>query len=119
MDTVIAPSVKYLQKCLKIDIDTAKQVRRILKAAANNPPKCGNPDCVDYACYDSFTGRKFSAMIEVSSLLGFYGVEGLSVKTGYHDYINTGETYTCTIIRKHGTNRFFLCDIGTIIEREG
>jgi hypothetical protein len=59
----------------------------------------------------------------VSDLIGYYGIEGYDPDDDNpshpkYSYINSGDTYTLTLVYNHDAGRYALTDIGTIIEKE-
>lgn len=62
-------------------------------------------------------------LMHVSDLVGFYGVEAFDPEDTNpthpkYSYVNSGDSYTLTLIYNHEARRFMICDIGTIIESE-
>ena len=53
----------------------------------------------------------------LNALLGTYGVEAFQTAKGWCEYLNTGETYTPTIVRFNGNYR--IASWGDIAERHG
>lgn len=96
------PSIKTLRDKLSIDIDTAKEVKRILTAnratleampaGAARVAECYHPPMTSdlrLAC--------------LNACLGTYGVEGFQTRNGsWCEYLNTGDTYAPTIVRLNG-----------------
>ena len=57
-----------------------------------------------------------------SDLLGFYGIEAYSpgewFKCPDYSFINSGDTYSLTLVYSRKRGQFLVSDIGSIIERE-
>lgn len=61
--------------------------------------------------------RGHAKMIAADEILEGFGVESFSTNRGYYEYVNMGDTYTMTLLKKG--DRFFVSNWGDIVEREG
>lgn len=109
------PSIKTLDRAFP---GKGKALRALLDSAAavRAHPAAIERDRTAYHPHQIGTLR----MEALNAVAECYGVE--HVEAGEHvnspgfDYLNTGDTYTPTIIRFDG-GRYIVADIGTIIER--
>jgi hypothetical protein len=111
-------SIKSLVSDLHITEDQAKAIKQVrggipYKTWQDNYPKT-------YAWYRScfHTPPVGDIKMEIfNEILNLHGVEGFTLASGETvDYVNTGESYACTIVLMNGN--FYVCDWGTIAERD-
>lgn len=101
-----APTIKTLYRLHWLTDEQRKQLREKMKQDII-VPRGEHPS---HALIDR--------MQELSQLAGTYGVESLQTHKHQYEYLNTGDTYTATIIAHLSGRRFFVCDWGTIAEQE-
>lgn len=65
--------------------------------------------------------RGHAKLLAADEMLEGYGIEDLRTRRGNYEYVNMGDTYTTTILRKRTVsgNNFFVSTWGDIVEREG
>lgn len=117
-------SIRKVMESLHVDRETAKRIRGVVKGTISpeNPDMFPKTDRWIRSCYHmpSITALKLSALNE---LIDGFGVEGIGQGdwrenyTPPFEYINTGDTYSVTIIRDNRRNRYFISDWGTIVEK--
>lgn len=109
------PSVKTLERAfpghgraLRKLLDSEKAVRAH-PAAISLEKQCFHPPSLQQLRLEA-----------LNSEAQCYGVEYVAAGTGARspgfEYLNTGDCYTCTLIRLF-SGRYIVCDIGAIIER--
>jgi hypothetical protein len=109
---MITPSVKRLSLIFG---DKAKQAKTILLMKSSELAELPAGKARIRECY--YQPKTYDIRLHcLNYLLGSYGVEGFELKDGsYCDYLNTGETYSLTLVRFRGN--YYVRDWGSIAER--
>jgi hypothetical protein len=114
------PSVKALVSALGITREIASEVRDVMKYGPDlDSGKFPKTERWTLEAYRRIPLEE-QKMSAINELVGGYGVEALWGNDMFHpkyEYVNLGETYTPTIMRKRG-GRFFISDYGTVVERD-
>lgn len=109
------PSVKTLRPIFK---DRAKEARELLEKKRKTRDYA-SVQMWEKQCYHRphYTERLLCALNEIGE---FYGVEFFTTHKGNeYSYLNSGDTYTLTLLYCHTTGRFRVGTWGDIVEREG
>ena len=112
--------INKIAELLNISIEQANQVRQIIK---------GRLDPLSFKSVQSWVDQCFNMpsklelkLCAINEVIGGFGVEYTeSVNDSYTDkqgldYINLGDTYTCTVVFNHSTNKFSCTSWGDIVE---
>lgn len=102
-----APTVKTLERLHWL---TGKQ-RQQLRNAMKVPMVVPRGEHLSHALMER--------MQTLNRIAETHGVEPLRTHKHQYEYLNTGDTYTSTIVAHLPSRRFFVCDWGTIAEQEG
>ena len=101
-----APTIKTLERLHWLSDEQRFRLRRAMKVPIVVP--CG--EHASHALMDR--------MRTLSNIAETHGVEPLRTHKHEYEYLNTGDTYCPTIIADLAARRFFVCDWGTIAEKE-
>lgn len=115
-----SPPAAAIAAAFNVSIETAHLARRIIRGEAG--PLASSPATAAWerACYNSprQTDRILHAL---NSILGCHGVEAFCTENDpYHaiaEYLNTGDTYSPTLLFRHDTGTFRLTSWGDFYER--
>lgn len=109
------PSIKTLNKVFP---GKGRELRRLLDSAAavREHPAAIALETISYNPHDLYTLR----LEALNAVAGTYGVEhvtrGRNARSPAFDYLNTGDTYTPTIVR-FADGRYCVARWGDIVER--
>ena len=113
------PSIKTIAAGLRIDGGMARTVREVLDGTLD--PCDVSPQAAAYQqqCYHPPAKHELK-LYAINELLGAHGVEYIDSGSGVNSpamhYINTGDTYTATVLRLAG-GRYRIGCWGDIVER--
>ncbi len=102
-----APSLKMLERLHWLS--TAE--RLVLRRAMKRP--------IEFRLGHHKSWPVHERMEELDKIAWTHGVEGIITRRRAYDYLNTGDSYTPTIMASYAQQRFFVADWATIIEQEG
>jgi len=112
--------VEEYAKRLNVDLTVAQQVRDIITGALDPETLEGGAARVA-ECYNR--PAKYDIKLHaINKLIEGFGVEYVAhIDDTQHesqglDYVNLGDSYTCTVIFDHLESKFVVADIGSIIE---
>ena len=115
------PSIKTLETRLNISRTDAKIVRGLMKGDIEPETIPSTNEWVNQ-CYNRPSQDEL-IMHAISCVLDLYGVEAMGESLGsyyrhapQYSYVNSGDTYACTVILNNESGRFIVSDIGTLIE---
>ena len=127
------PSSANLQSGLGINLEQAKLVRALAKAADDGEVLAAlvEGSCPETAAYvrgmhsspyDSHMWRVTVALHAMDQVVGTYGVESLGPTSGPsyappYEYLNTGDPYDATLIYRRETDSLSVGSWGNIAER--
>ena len=127
------PSSERLQSRLGLTPEQARLVRSLGRAADDGEVletivRSSCPDTERYVGqmhsnpYRSPTWRTTVALHAMDEVLGTHGVEGLGPPSGSsfappYEYLNTGDSYTATLVYRRRTNTLTISSWGDIAER--
>lgn len=109
------PSKKTIENMLGDNLrkeygnDIKKQINDIRIAMESAVNHKSIDDCLD-TCNEILRGNGIGVIID-NQFYGYYGDIGLL-------YVNMGETYAATIIYDTRKDKFMVCSLGDIVERE-
>ena len=117
------PPVKKISDYLQVDLDTAKQIRGIIKGDVD-PTKVPKVQQWLEECYN-LPNRIELMMAAIDGLMDAFGVEAISNQEGLNDprldplalYVNTGDTYNATVLFDYEKRAFQLMTWGDFVER--
>lgn len=120
-------SIKRIAEELNIGLDAARIVRQIVRGELDREQLYTlSPRVEDWAERQCYNRPRCSevAMQVLSEVIGGFGVEGLEKSdshgdgrySDYIDYINTGDTYSVTILRDG--SRYWIGTWGDVAERQ-
>ena len=109
------PSIKTLRA---IAHDRAPELRELLEQKRKTRDYQSVRDWIRQ-CYHE--PRYYDRMLcAANEICGTCGVEGFRARNGYYwEYLNTGDTYTPTLLLNRTTGRFAVTSWGDIVERHG
>ena len=119
-----APSIKSLVSSLGITEDKAKLVRSIIKGETKlrdlPPEHFPSTNAWIDSCHNIPPNREIR-LEALNELIGGYGVEAIGDCNCYPpnikaEYINTGDTYSATILRVNATGTYRLTTWGDFVE---
>lgn len=100
---------------------TKKEIQAALQKAKRYYKNGGNYYDEKHKTYTPASEQE-NILEHVSDLLGFHGIEAYSREEWFkwpdYSFVNSGDTYTLTLVYSRKRGQFFVCDIGSIIERE-
>jgi hypothetical protein len=107
------PSIKTLSIVFGAESKRARTILEMKRAQLEELPACEARIRECYHAPDTYDLR----MTALDELAGTHGVEWIRTRAGYCVYLNSGDTYTKTLMKFRG--RYIVSDCGTILERHG
>ena len=116
-----APPAAKIAAAMNCDMETAKTARALMRGEIRVSENPAFPKTNDWrnSCYNP--PRRIDLILSaLNELMGTYGVEAFnSRESRMHavaEYLNTGDTYTPTILFRHDTGTFRISSWGNFFE---